>query len=205
MPQPERIFGRTVSISPLDEFFALQDEITIECYWCASSRFFASRNQARRNASGPATSMPHDLVAARHPLAHSVMLDGASACSHSFNKRLQESLTMQPPTVTRRGVYGFGLVTRRLPRGASPRCDSGDAHKALVYGRHDAYRASALGGFVIGFLEHDHATAPDAFEAVLSLQPLIPRIFVPPRERHRCSGGRTQERAVRTGASARRH
>ena len=44
------------------------------------------------------------------------------------------------------------------------------AHDALAHGRDDA-TALALAGFVIGLLEHDHATASDAFEAALSLSP----------------------------------
>jgi hypothetical protein len=44
------------------------------------------------------------------------------------------------------------------------------AHDARVHGRDDA-TALALAGFVIGLLEHHHATASDAFEAALSLSP----------------------------------
>jgi tetratricopeptide (TPR) repeat protein len=44
------------------------------------------------------------------------------------------------------------------------------ARDALAHGRDDA-TALALAGFVIGLLEHDHATASEAFEAALSLSP----------------------------------
>src|SRR5262249_38627093 len=44
------------------------------------------------------------------------------------------------------------------------------AHVARVHGRDDT-TALALAGFVIGLLEHDHATASDAFETALSLSP----------------------------------
>jgi hypothetical protein len=59
------------------------------------------------------------------------------------------------------------------------------AHDALAHGRDDA-TALALAGFVIGLLEHDHATASDAFETAVP-EPVI-CIFVPPWKRYRWLG-----------------
>jgi adenylate cyclase len=44
------------------------------------------------------------------------------------------------------------------------------AHAALAYGRDDA-TAVALGGFVISMIEHDRATAFEAFEQALAISP----------------------------------
>ena len=44
------------------------------------------------------------------------------------------------------------------------------AHAALAYGRDDA-TALALGGFVISIVEHDRATAFEAFEQALAISP----------------------------------
>ena len=44
------------------------------------------------------------------------------------------------------------------------------AHAALAYGRDDA-TALALGGFVISMIEHDRATAFEAFEQALAISP----------------------------------
>jgi hypothetical protein len=51
-------------------------------------------------------------------------------------------------------------------------------------------------GFVIGLLEHDHATASDAFEAALFPEPVI-CIFVPTRKRHRGSHERDRNMSRR--------
>ena len=72
---------------------------------------------------------------------------------------------MQPPMAMLHGV------TKSLSGAAASARRTGSLLFVMpMLGRDDA-TALALAGFVIGLLEHDHATASDAFEAALSLSP----------------------------------
>src|ERR1700758_1656219 len=85
---------------------------------------------------------------------------------HSFGGEVEASNT---PTIRRlipSRRHQISSIAREENRIAAIR----HAHNARVHGRDDA-TALALAGFVIGLLEHDHATAADAFEAALSLSP----------------------------------
>ena len=103
------------------------------------------------------------------PLAHSVMPEGASRGLIL----LGQALAREPDYAAAHGYAAWCHEILFLRGGSAEEnriAAIRHAHDARVHGRDDA-TALALAGFVIGLLEHDHATASDAFEAALSLSP----------------------------------
>ena len=152
----------------LDDIFALQDEITLSVVGAIEPSLRQAEIK-RVERKRPSDLNAYDLVLRAIPLAHSVMPDGASRGL----ALLGEALAREPDYAAAHGYAAWCheiLFLRGGFREENRLVAIRHAHDALAHGRDDA-TALALGGFVIGLLEHDHATASDAFETALSLSP----------------------------------
>ena len=152
----------------LDDVFALQDEITLSVIGAIEPSLRQAEIK-RVERKRPSDLNAYDLVLRAIPLAHSVMPDGASR-GLTF---LGQALAREPDYAAAHGYAAWCheiLFLRGGFREENRIAAIRHAHDALVHGRDDA-TALALAGFVVGLLEHDHATASDAFEAALSLSP----------------------------------
>jgi adenylate cyclase len=152
----------------LDDVFALQDEITLSVVGAIEPSLRQAEIK-RVERKRPSDLNAYDLVLRAIPLAHSVMPDGASRGL----ALLEQALAREPDYAAAHGYAAWCheiLFLRSGFREEDRTAAIRHAHDARVHGRDDA-TALALAGFVIGLLEHDHATASDAFEAALSLSP----------------------------------
>ena len=152
----------------LDDIFALQDEITLSVVGAIEPSLRQAEIK-RVERKRPSDLNAYDLVLRAIPLAHSVMPDGASRGL----ALLGEALAREPDYAAAHGYAAWCheiLFLRGGFREENRLVAIRHTHDALAHGRDDA-TALALGGFVIGLLEHDHATASDAFETALSLSP----------------------------------
>ncbi|MGD0419052.1 MAG: winged helix-turn-helix domain-containing tetratricopeptide repeat protein [Xanthobacteraceae bacterium] len=153
---------------PLDDIFALQDEITLNVVGAIQpslreaeiERVKRKRPEnldaydlALRALPYVSVAMPAEAVKAMPLLERALAIEGDYATAHGLLAWCHEIL------FTRRG---FSKVSRE----AAIR----HAHATLAYGRDDA-TALALGGFVISMIEHDRATAFEAFEQALAISP----------------------------------
>jgi len=153
---------------PIDDIFALQDEITL----CVVGAIEPSLRQAeieRVKRRRPDDLNAYDLLLRALPLVHTVLpkeagealplldralaLEADYAAAHGYAAWCHEILYL-------RG--GF----REENRAAAIR----HAHAARMHGRDDA-TALALAAFVTGIVEHDRAAASAAFEAAMALSP----------------------------------
>lgn len=167
----------------LDDIFALQDEITLNVIGAIepSLRQTEIKPVERKR---PSDLNAYDLVL-RHPARSQRDAFGASRGL----TLLGQALAREPDYAAAHGYAAWCheiLFLRGGFREENRIAAIRHAHNALVHGRDDA-TALALGGFVIGLLEHDHATASDAFETALSLR-LVISILVSSRQHHRGLG-----------------
>jgi TolB-like protein len=152
----------------LDDIFALQDEITLSVVGAIEPSLRQAEIK-RVQRKRPSDLSAYDLVLRAIPLAHSVMPVGASRGL----ALLEEALAREPNYAAAHGYAAWCeeiLFLRGGFREENRIAAIRHARDALAHGRDDA-TALALAGFVIGLLEHDHATASEAFEAALSLSP----------------------------------
>jgi adenylate cyclase len=152
----------------LDDIFALQDEITLSVVGAIEPSLRQAEIK-RVERKRPSDLNAYDLLLRAIPLAHSVMPDGATRGL----ALLAQALAREPDYAAAQGYAAWCheiLFLRGGFREENRIAAIRHAHDARVQGRDDA-TALALAGFVIGLLEHDHATASDAFEAALSLSP----------------------------------
>ena len=156
---------------PLDDIFALQDEITLSVVGAIEpSLRRAEIERVRRKR--PEHLGAYDLVLRATPFVETAMADGASqalplleralalepdyALAHSHAAVCHEILFMRGRQADRREENRQGAIRH--------------ARAALVHGRDDA-TALAEAGFVIAMVEHDRAAAREAFEAATVLSP----------------------------------
>jgi len=156
---------------PLDDIFALQDEITLSVVGAIEpSLRRAEIERVRRKR--PEHLDAYDLVLRATPFVETAMADGASqalplleralalepdyALAHSHAAVCHEILFMRGRQTDRREENRQGAIRH--------------ARAALVHGRDDA-TALAEAGFVIAMVEHDRAAAREAFEAATVLSP----------------------------------
>jgi adenylate cyclase len=152
----------------LDDIFALQDEITLSVVGAIEPSLRQAEIK-RVERKRPSDLTAYDLVLRAIPLAQSVMPDGASRGL----ALLEQALAREPDYAAAHGYAAWCHEILFLRGGFREENRMGairHAHGARGHGRDDT-TALALAGFVIGLLEHDHATASDAFEAALSLSP----------------------------------
>jgi len=152
----------------LDDIFVLQDEITLS-FVGAIEPSLRQAEIKRVERKRPSDLNAYDLVLRAIPLVHRVMPEGASRAL----ALLEQALASEPDYAAAHGYAAWChevLFLRGGFRLENRIAAIRHAHEALVHGRDDA-TALALAGFVLGLLEHDHATASEAFEAALALSP----------------------------------
>src|ERR1700722_2927666 len=153
---------------PLDDVFALQDEITLNVVGAIEPSLREAEIE-RVKRKRPENLDAYDLVLRALPHVFLVMPADATKAV----PLLERALTIEGDYAGAHGLLawchqiffalrGFSKVSRN----AAIR----HARAALAYGRDDA-TALALGGFVISLTEHDRATALEAFEQALAISP----------------------------------
>ena len=152
----------------IDDIFVLQDDITIS----AVAAIEPSLRQAeieRVKRKRPDSLDAYDLVLRALPHVFTLMPDGA----RKSLPLLERALTLEPDYATAFAYAAWchevlfvraGMLDEH--RLAMSRC----ARAALVHGRDDA-TALTIAGFCIGLIEHDRATAFQAFDTALALSP----------------------------------
>jgi adenylate cyclase len=152
----------------LDDVFALQDEITLSVVG-AIEPSLRSAEVERVRRKRPENLDAYDLVLRALPLAYAAMPEEAEKAL----PLLERALALEPGYALAHGMAAW-CHEQRFYRGglAADERTAGlrHAHAALAAGAEDA-TALGLGGFVIALLEHDIATAREAFERALALSP----------------------------------
>jgi adenylate cyclase len=152
----------------VDDIFALQDDITMSTV----SSIEPSLRQAeieRVKRKRPDSLGAYDLVLRALPQVFTLMPDGASKAL----PLLERALELEPDYATALAYAAWCheiLFVRAGMRDENRFAMSRYAHAALRHGRDDA-TALPIAGFCIGLIEHDRATAFQAFNAALALSP----------------------------------
>jgi adenylate cyclase len=155
----------------MDDVFALQDEITLNVVGAIEPRLRQAEIE-RVKRKRPEHLDAYDLVLRATPFVETAMADGASQAL----PLLERALALEPDYALAHGqaaVCHEILFMRGRREGRREEHRQGairHARAALVHGRDDAM-ALALGGWVIGMVEHDRAAAREAFEAAIALSP----------------------------------
>jgi adenylate cyclase len=151
-----------------DDIFALQDEITLSVVGAIEpSLRLAEVERVKRKR--PDSLDAYDLVLRALPQVFTLMPDGASKSL----PMLERALTLEPDYATALAFAAWCheiLFVRAGMREENRRAMSRYAQAALLHGRDDA-TALTVAGFCIGLIEHDRATAFQAFDAALALSP----------------------------------
>ncbi len=152
----------------IDDIFAVQDDITVNTIAAIEPNLRQAEIE-RVKRKRPDSLDAYDLVLRALPEVFTLMPDGALKSL----PLLERALALEPD-------YAIALAYaawchevlfvragfREENRLAMSRC----AHAALLHGRDDA-TALTVAGFCIGLIEHDRATAFQAFETALALSP----------------------------------
>jgi TolB-like protein len=153
---------------PLDDIFALQDEITLNVVGAIEPSLRDAEIE-RVKRKRPESLDAYDLVLRALPHVYMVMPAEATKAV----PLLEEALTVEGDYATAHGLLAWCHVIffarrgfKRENRDAAIR----HARAALAYGRDDA-TALALGGFIISLTEHDRDTAFEAFEQAITISP----------------------------------
>ncbi len=153
---------------PLDDIFALQDEITLNVVGAiVPSLREAEIERVKRKR--PEHLDAYDLVL--RALPHVLLAMPAEA--EKAVPLLERALTIESDYASAHGLLAWChqiFFARRGFNEASRDAAIRHAHAALAYGRDDS-RSLALGAFVIAITEHDRATAFEAFEQALAVSP----------------------------------
>jgi adenylate cyclase len=153
---------------PLDDIFALQDEITLNVVGAIQPTLREAEIE-RVKRKRPESLDAHDLT--WRALPHITLAMPAEA--EKALPLLERALTLERDYATAHALLAWCHQVFFIRRGFAP--ESRDAairhaRAALAYGRDDA-PALALGGFVISITEHDYATAFSALEQALAISP----------------------------------
>ena len=152
----------------MDDVFALQDEITLSVVGAIEPTLRQAEIERVRRKR-PEHLDAYDLVLRAWPSALTGMPEGAREAL----PLLELALAVEPDYALAHG-YAAWCHENLFVRAGRCEEDRQDAirhaHAALAHGRDDAM-ALTLGGFNIGMVEHDRATARDAFEAAIALSP----------------------------------
>lgn len=158
----------------IDDIFALQDEIAMSVVGMFGLNLRKAEIE-RVKRKRPESLDAYDLVLRALPHVYSGMPEEAAKAL----PLLERALTLEPDYA---GAHGLAacchefLFTRAGLRNENRIAAIRHAHAALTYGRDDTM-ALALGAFVIAMVEHDRATAFEAFEQALALSPSSLRRF----------------------------
>jgi TolB-like protein len=153
---------------PLDDIFTLQDEITLNVVGAIEPSLREAEIE-RVKRKRPENLDAYDLVL--RALPHAFL--GMPADAAKALPLLERALTIESDYAGAHGLLAWCheiFFTRRGFSKVSREAAIRHAHAALAYGRDDA-TALALGGFVISMIEHDRATAFEAFEQALAISP----------------------------------
>jgi TolB-like protein/Flp pilus assembly protein TadD len=153
---------------PLDDIFALQDEITLSVVGAIEPSLRDAEIE-RVKRKRPDNLDAYDLVLRALPL----VVNGMPGDATMALPLLERALAIEPDYAIARGFVAWChqiLFVRggfdKNHRNAAIR----HARAAVANGRDDA-SALALGGLVIALAEHDRVTAFDAFEQAIALSP----------------------------------
>jgi adenylate cyclase len=152
----------------LDDIFALQDEITLNVVGAIQPSLREAEIE-RVKRKRPESLDAYDLTLRAIPHVFVAMpADAAKAMPF-----LERALTLESDYATVHGLLAWCNEIFFIRRGYNrENRDAAIRHAraALAHGRDDA-TALALGGFVISIIEHDRATALEAFEQALAISP----------------------------------
>jgi len=158
-----------------DDVFALQDEIALSVVSAIEPRLHQAEIE-RVKRKRPEHLDAYDLVLRAAPFATTAMPQGALQAL----PLLERALLLEPDYALAHGYAALcheSLFVRAGRREENRQGAIRHAHAALAHGRDDA-TALALGGFNIGMVEHDRATAQEAFEAALALSPSCASAYI---------------------------
>jgi adenylate cyclase len=152
----------------LDDVFALQDEITLSVVGAIEPSLRAAEIE-RVKRKRPENLDAYDLVLRAVPLANAAMPEEADKAL----LLLERALALEPDYAIAHAMAAWCHEQRFFRGGLTAgEREAGlrHAHAALEGGAEDA-NVLALAGFVIALLEHDMATAREAFDRALALSP----------------------------------
>ena len=152
----------------IDDIFVLQDDITISTV-AAIEPSLRQAEIERVKRKRPDSLDAYDLVLRALPHVFTLMPDGAMKSL----PLLERALALEPdyPTALAYAAWCHEvLFVRAGMRDENRLAMSRYARAALVHGRDDA-TALTVAGFCIGLIEHDRATAFQAFDTALALSP----------------------------------
>ena len=152
----------------MDDIFALQDDITLSVVGAIEpSLRQAEIERVRRKR--PEKLDAYDLVLRAAQMVNTAMPEGAVQAL----PLLERALTLEPGYGLAHGHAAFCHEVLFVRAGGHEEHRQGairHAHAALTHGRDDAM-ALTMGGFVIGMVEHDRASARVALESAIALSP----------------------------------
>jgi adenylate cyclase len=152
----------------LDDIFALQDEITLSTVGAIEPSLRAAEIE-RVKRKRPENLDAYDLVLRALPHISAGMPEEARIAV----PLLEHALALEPDYGLAHGYLAWCFEVLFVRDGLDPEIAAaavGHAHAAITLGRDDA-TALGLAGFVISLVEHDRATAIEAFESALALSP----------------------------------
>lgn len=152
----------------LDDIFALQDEITLSVVG-AIEPSMREAEMERVKRKRPDNLDAYDLVLRALSHVYVAMPEEAAMAS----PLLEKALAIEPDYALAHGLLAWCheiLFVRAGFHDANRKTAIRHARSALTHGRDDGM-ALALGAFIIGMLEHDRATAFEAFDRAHALSP----------------------------------
>ena len=152
----------------IDDIFAVQDDITLSTV-AAIEPSLRQAEIERVKRKRPDSLDAYDLVLRALPQVFTLMPDGALKSL----PLLERALTLEPDYAIALAYAAWChevLFVRAGFREENRLAMSRYAHAALLHGRDDA-TALTVAGFCIGLIEHDRATAFQAFDTALALSP----------------------------------
>ena len=153
---------------PLDDIFALQDEITLNVVGAIEPSLREAEIE-RVKRKRPENLGAYDLVLRALPHVFAAMPAEAAKAM----PLLERALTIEGDYARAHGLLAWChqiFFARRGFNRESRDAAIRHARAALAHGRDDA-TALALGGFIISLTEHDRATAFEAFDQALAISP----------------------------------
>jgi TolB-like protein/Flp pilus assembly protein TadD len=152
----------------LEDIFDLQDEITLSVVGAIEPSLRDAEIE-RVKRKRPESLDAYDLVLRAIPHVYVAMPEQATMALPI----LRQALALEADYAGAHGLLAWGHETLFVRAGFNEENRTAAIHHArlaLTHGRDDA-TALALGAFVLGMLEHDRATAIEAFERALALSP----------------------------------
>jgi adenylate cyclase len=153
---------------PLDDIFAVQDEITLSVIGAIEPSLRAAESD-RVKRKRPDSLGAYDLVLRATPHVWVAMPEEANQAL----PLLERALLLEPDYAVAHGYLAWCheiLFVRAGHKDENRSAAIRHAHAAIDYGRDDT-TALAVGAFVIAMVEHDRVTAFEAFEQARALSP----------------------------------